>query len=42
MKQKHADSPSIFLAAAMAVAGAAMLFCAHRAEHGNESERGRI
>lgn len=27
MKQKHADSPSAFLAAAMAVTGAAMLFC---------------
>ena len=27
MKQKHADSPSAFLAAAMAMAGAAMLFC---------------
>ena len=27
MKQKHADSPSAFLAAAMAVAGAAMLLC---------------
>lgn len=27
MKQKHADSPSIFLAAAMAMAGAAMLLC---------------
>lgn len=27
MKQKHADSPSAFLAAAMAVTGAAMLLC---------------
>ena len=27
MKQKHADSPSDFLAAAMAVTGAAMLLC---------------
>ena len=27
MKHKHADSPSIFLAAAMAMAGAAMLLC---------------
>ena len=27
MKQKHADSPSAFLAAATAVTGAAMLFC---------------
>ena len=27
MKQKHADSPSAFLAAAMAVTGVAMLLC---------------
>ena len=27
MKQKHADSPSAFLAAAMAVTGAAMRLC---------------
>ena len=27
MKQKRPDSPSAFLAAAMAVTGAAMLFC---------------
>ena len=27
MKHKHADSPSAFLAAAMAVTGAAMLLC---------------